>query len=449
MTGTHSHRHAYHGRLHTKELERKGAWAHEHRHSRAGVCVAVSLLLRAPAASVPRLRSHHRSTEQPHSYLPRLSAHTRTRCTRSGIRSSCTTATAVAASRTAVRHARPPGDHGRVPVMQRSAIVVLHKQGCTRQEIGQQAGVSQPTVRHWVQHYEEHKDVTEEKHGRPRCTDEALDTAIAFTSHVEPFTPPRGIKRKHDLDISSRTIDRRLKEAGLYGRVARHLVTFTAEHKQKRLAFAERYKGWTEAQWESVLFSDETIFTGAGFSGQRWVRRHPGEALLEANTVDKKSHPVKVNVWGCFCAAGVGYTYIFNENMNAKLLKKIFNDGHLLESAEDRGLMEPLGRQWWFLQDNDGHPKHKSREVQTWLHNKGIACIDFPPYSPDLNPIEHLWADLARRIEEHQDTTMKQLQDRVEAEWQATSVEFLRELVHSMPARCQAVIDAEGGHTKY
>jgi hypothetical protein len=118
-----------------------------------------------------------------------------------------------------------------------------------------------------------------------------------------------------------------------------------------------------------------------------------------------------------------------------------------LESAEDRGLMEPLGRQWWFLQDND--PKHKSREVQTWLHNKGIACIDFPPYSPDLNPIEHLWADLARRIEEHQDTTMEQLQDRVEAEWQATSVEFLRTLVHSMPARCQAVIEAEGGHTKY
>jgi hypothetical protein len=63
--------------------------------------------------------------------------------------------------------------------------------------------------------------------------------------------------------------------------------------------------------------------------------------------------------------------------MDAKLLKKIFAEGHLLESAEDRGLMEPLGRQWWFLQDND--PKHKSREVQTWVHNKGIACIDFCP----------------------------------------------------------------------
>jgi transposase len=129
------------------------------------------------------------------------------------------------------------GDHGRVPNVQRSSIVVLHKQGRTRQEIGQQAGVSQPTVRRWLMRYEESKDVVDAaRSGRPRDTDEALDTAIAFTSHVEPFTPPRGIKRKLNLDISDDTIDRRLKEAGLYGRVARHLVTFTAEHKQKRTA---------------------------------------------------------------------------------------------------------------------------------------------------------------------------------------------------------------------
>jgi hypothetical protein len=107
------------------------------------------------------------------------------------------------------------------------------------------------------------------------------------------------------------------------------------------------------------------------------VCRHPGEALLEENTVDKKSHPVKVNVSGC----------VFNQNMDAKLLKKIFAEGHLLESAEDRGLMESRGRQWCFLQDND--PERKSLEVQTWLHNKGISCIGFPPYPPDLNPIEH------------------------------------------------------------
>jgi hypothetical protein len=48
--------------------------------------------------------------------------------------------------------------------------------------------------------------------------------------------PPRGIKRKHDLDISSRTIARRLDEAGLHARLARHVFTFTDEHKRRRLS---------------------------------------------------------------------------------------------------------------------------------------------------------------------------------------------------------------------
>jgi uncharacterized protein YerC len=106
------------------------------------------------------------------------------------------------------------GDHGRVPIVQRFAIIVMHKQGRTQQEIGRQAGMSHPTVCHWAHHVEEHKDVTEEKHDRPRCTDEALDTAIAFAGHVDQFTSLRQLNRKLNLDVSSDTIDRRLKEAG-------------------------------------------------------------------------------------------------------------------------------------------------------------------------------------------------------------------------------------------
>ena len=44
---------------------------------------------------------------------------------------------------------------------------------------------------------------------------------------------------------------------------------------------------------------------------------------------------------------------------------------------------------------------------------------------------------------------MDELQDVVAEEWAATSVELLRKLTESMPARCQAVIDAKGDHTRY
>jgi hypothetical protein len=45
--------------------------------------------------------------------------------------------------------------------------------------------------------------------------------------------------------------------------------------------------------------------------------------------------------------------------------------------------------------------------------------------------------------------TYEQLRGIVQEAWDLISVEYLRELIESMPARCQAVIDADGGHTKY
>ena len=131
--------------------------------------------------------------------------------------------------------------------------------------------------------------------------------------------------------------------------------------------------------------------------------------------------------------------------MNGKLLQSILGS-HLIESAKLHFDVEHA-EAWWFLQDND--PKHRSTIVRTWLFNHGIQLIDFPPYSPDLNPIEHLWADLTRRVEQYQCDTMEELQDVVAEEWEKTSKQLLQELAHSMPERCQAVLDAKGDHTKY
>jgi hypothetical protein len=297
-----------------------------------------------------------------------------------------------------------------------------------------------------LNHYEQKENLNdEERSGRPRKTNEETDKRIEEKAREIKFTTPRQIKRKLELDVSPHTIDRRLQEVGLFGRVARHKKKFSDEERRKRLSFAEGYKNWTEDQWLHVLFADEKMFWGEGFSGQVWVRRPVGEALNPDYCVDQDPHPVKVNVWGCFCGKGVGYCYIFNENMDGKMLQGILGT-HLIESAElhyDVAHAE----QWWFLQDND--PKHKSFLVRNWLFNNGIQCIDFPPYSPDLNPIEHLWADLARRVEKRPAATMEELQDVVAEEWAATQVQTLTILIQSMPQRCQAVIDANGDHTKY
>jgi transposase len=287
----------------------------------------------------------------------------------------------------------PSPSHSHLSIEQRWTIILLHKQGVTIENILQQTSTSLPTIRHWINHYKNHHDVNDEpRSGCKRKTPSSIDETIINEARETKFTTPRRIKRKLGLDVSSRTIDRRLIEVGLYGRVAQHKKKFTEEEKTERLSFAEGYKHWTTNDWMKVMFADEKIFWGKGFWGRVFVRRPKGEALNPEYCIDQYPHPEKVNVWACFCGKGVGYCYIFNENMNSQLLQGILGT-HLVESAElhfDVAHAEP----WWFLQDND--PKHKSVLVRTWLFNHGIQCIDFPPYSPDLNPIENLWADLVK-----------------------------------------------------
>lgn len=97
----------------------------------------------------------------------------------------------------------------------------------------------------------------------------------------------------------------------------------------------------------TVVFADEKIVKGKGFWGRVWVRRPRGEALNPEYCVPKLPHPEKVNVWGCFSGRGLGYCYIFNENMDGKLLQQVLGT-HLIESAElhyDVAHAEP----WWFF----------------------------------------------------------------------------------------------------
>ena len=104
----------------------------------------------------------------------------------------------------------------------------------------------------------------------PRCTDKRKDEQIALVGRMEKFVSARQVRRKLDLHCSRSTIDRRLQEADLFGRVARHKRAYTAEEVHKRLSFAEGYKDWTVEQWSKVLFSDEKCFYGNGFCGRIW-----------------------------------------------------------------------------------------------------------------------------------------------------------------------------------
>ncbi len=75
--------------------------------------------------------------------------------------------------------------------------------------------------------------------------------------------------------------------------------------------------------------------------------------------------------------------------------------------------------------------------------------MDWPSMSPDLNPIEHLWGILKRKVEESKVSNIHQLCDVVVEEWKRTPVATCEALVNVMPKRVKAVLENNGGQSKY
>ena len=99
----------------------------------------------------------------------------------------------------------------------------------------------------------------------------------------------------------------------------------------------------------------------------------------------------------------------------------------------------------------DGASSHTAADTLREFAERGVRVIRWPPYSPDLNPIEMLWDDIKNWIQDNygERMTYLRLRQAVTMAWESIEQRRLDQLIDEMPARCQAVIDAQGMHTKY
>ncbi|KAF8837513.1 hypothetical protein BDN67DRAFT_1027693, partial [Paxillus ammoniavirescens] len=95
--------------------------------------------------------------------------------------------------------------------------------------------------------------------------------------------------------------------------------------------------------------------------------------------------------------------------------------------------------------------KHTSRKAKNWFEDHDYEVMVWPAQSPDLNPIEHLWFTLKRRLAEHPEPPkgIAELWERVEREWERIEAATCQGLIQSMPRRVQDVLKAKGVYTSY
>ena len=239
--------------------------------------------------------------------------------------------------------------------------------------------------------------------------------------------------------VSMQTVYRRLRSVGLRKRASFCAPLLSANHKKSREGWAMRKCAWRQT-WRKIIFSDESRFRRMNNDKRVRVWRETGQRMVENNCkASVQAMGGSVHLWGAIWFGGRRKLTILRRFVNGKtyidVLKRFFDDDET-----------PINH----LFQDDNAPAHRSGQVQQYCSANNIRRIDWPSRSPDLNPIEHLWDLVKRRIGKrgHIDS-LKSLEQAVVEEWNAIPQTLIDSLIESMERRVRAVIVAKGSHTKY
>ena len=284
------------------------------------------------------------------------------------------------------------------------------------------------------------------KCGRKRISSKQDDRALIRLSKSNRKSTSRSLMTEMNLSgvrMSSRTVRRRLFNAGLRAYRPRKKPKLTPAMRRKRFAWAKQFRSWTVTDWERVCFSDESTLEILD-DRCRYVRRHPGEEFLQQCLVQKVKHPLKVMVWSVVSTKGAARNYVVNGMMNAEQYLNVLQT-RLIPQLED-----------WFPDGNcvfmqDSAPCHTARKITDYFSDIGMELLPWPGNSPDMNPIEGIWHTLKAKVNTIVSTNKRELIERIIAVWhhEPEIPELIAKYIAGMPGRVKALLKSKGGPTKY
>lgn len=335
----------------------------------------------------------------------------------------------------------------------RGQIVDARRMGHSISEIVRQLGFSRSTV---SRVYQEYMDGGKKTSDRANCKGQLALTVrgerrlrrIVRSQRSQTLAQiTTQLNDGASRTVSKRTVQRSLHRMGFGSRRPTRVPLLYTCHRAARLAWAREHRDWSVEDWKRVAWSDESRFRLLNADGRLRIWRQAHEAMdpaCQAGTV--QGHGGSIMVWGVFSWHSLGSLVRVPTSLNAIRYVELLGD-HLHPFML---FCYPHGN-GVFQQDNC--TSHKSRLATGWLdeHSSDFSVMNFPPRSPDLNPIEHLWDVLEQGVQGHHTApkNLTELWTVLANIWQAIPVERFQKLVESMPRRVAAVIKARGGPTRY
>ncbi|KAH9442507.1 hypothetical protein Pst134EB_033186 [Puccinia striiformis f. sp. tritici] len=158
-----------------------------------------------------------------------------------------------------------------------------------------------------------------------------------------------------------------------------------------------------------------------------------------------KSGRSSTSIWGAFYGTSK-IPIVFLQKGGTKAVDYIDQvyKGRLVETL---ALIDPH-HQLILMEDNAR--SHTAKLTKAFRKDNNINTIEWPPQSPDLNPIENLWKILKTGIQQnYQPKSLDEMKEAIQQAWDDLPEQHLGSLLNSMPNRMRLVVEAGGGPIKY
>lgn len=193
--------------------------------------------------------------------------------------------------------------------------------------------------------------------------------------------------------------------------------------------------------WHNILWTDEVAFQFQGSFGKHFMHLKRSDKKSAVQPLNRFGGGT-VMFWGCMSYYGFGDFVPIEGILNQSRYLHILNENAFTSANKLFPTIDLVLQQ-------DNAPCHKGSIPTKFLADLDQAILPWPAQSPDLNIIENVWAFVKSKRLFNKDRKRDDTIQEVTGIWSKLTVDFAQSLVASIAARLQAVIDENGGMTKY